>query len=240
MNNDTHKVRCLLVDDEPHALTVLKTYIEAVPSLEMIAECHHALAAFEFCQKHPVDLIFLDIQMPQLTGIDFVKSLPSPPQIIFTTAHQNFALDAFELGAVDYLLKPISMNRFLKAVYRVIQNHHMEFDEHEFRKTERFLYFRADRKMNKVLLQDILFIESLKDYVKIITTKGQLITKQSISSVQEMLPEYDFIRIHRSFIVAAGKIDSYSNTDVYLGKTELPIGPLYRNEITKRLRMSKA
>ena len=238
MNNTSHKVRCLLVDDEPHALTILKTYIRAVPSFEVVAECQHALAAFEFCQQHQVDLIFLDIQMPQLTGIDLIKSLPTPPSVIFTTAHRDYALEGFELGVIDYLLKPISMDRFLKAVYRVTQKHQIEFDESHFPSTERFLYFRADRKMNKVLLNDILFIESLKDYVKIVTLKGQLITKQSISSVEEMLPEDDFIRIHRSFIIALGKIDSYTNTDIYVGKAELPIGPLYKHEIGKRLRVN--
>jgi DNA-binding LytR/AlgR family response regulator len=238
MNAIPHKVRCILVDDEPHALAVLKTYIQAVPSLEVAAECSHALAAFEFCQHHQVDLIFLDIQMPQLTGIDFVKSLPKPPLIIVTTAHPDYALEGFELGVVDYLMKPVSMDRFLKAVYRVTQQHHAELDENHFPVNERFLYFRADRKMNKVLLRDILFVESLKDYVRIVTVNGQIITKQSISSVEEMLPEDEFIRIHRSFIIALNKIDSYTNTDVYVGKTELPIGPLYKHEIGKRLRIT--
>jgi len=238
MSNPSHKIKCLLVDDEPHALIVLKTYIQAIPSLEVVGECHHALAAFEFCQKNQVDLIFLDIQMPQLTGIDFIKSLPSPPSVIFTTAHRNYALDGFELGAVDYLLKPISMDRFLKAVYRITQKHQMEIEETHFPNTERFLYFRADRKMIKVLLNDILFIESLKDYVKIVTVKGQIITKQSISSVEEMLPEDEFIRIHRSFIIALSKIDSYTHTDIFVGKAELPIGPLYKHEIGKRLRVN--
>jgi DNA-binding LytR/AlgR family response regulator len=238
MNTSLNKIRCLLVDDEPHALTVIKTYAQSVPTLEIAGECHHALAAFEFCQHHPVDLIFLDIQMPQLTGIDFMKSLPKPPPIIFTTAYRDFALDGFELGAVDYLLKPISMERFLKAVYKVTQNHHMETEEKYFPNTERFLYFRADRKMIKVMLNDILFIESLKDYIKIVTTKGQLITKQSISSVEAMLPDDEFVRIHRSFIIALSKIDSYTSNDISIGKAELPIGPLYKHEIGKRMQVS--
>lgn len=238
MSDDSHKIRCLLVDDEPPALSVLKTYIQAVPSLEVAGECHHAMAAFEFCQKHQVDLIFLDIQMPQLSGIDFIKSLPSPPPVIFTTAHRAYALDGFELGVIDYLLKPISMDRFLKAVYRVTQKHPLEVEEKHFQNTERFLYFRSDRKMIKVLLNDILFIESLKDYVKIVTSKNQIITKQSISSVEEMLPESEFLRIHRSFIIALNKIDSYTSTDIFVGKVELPIGPLYKHEIGKRLRIN--
>jgi DNA-binding LytR/AlgR family response regulator len=238
MNNSLKKMRCLLVDDEPHARVVLKTYIQSVPSLEVTGECNHALSAFEFCQKNEVDLIFLDVQMPQLTGIEFIKSLPYPPPVIFTTAHRDYALDGFELGAVDYLLKPISMDRFLKAVYRVTHKHQPDVEEKPFQNTERFLYFRADRKMIKVLLSDILYIESLKDYVKIVTNKGQIITKQGISSVEEMLPEEEFIRIHRSFIIALSKIDSYTATDIFVGKAELPIGPLYKHEIGKRLRVN--
>lgn len=238
MNSTSHKIRCLLVDDEPHALVILKAYIQSVPLLEVIGECNHALAAFEFCQKSQVDLIFLDIQMPQLTGIEFIKSLPHPPPVIFTTAHRNFALDGFELGAVDYLLKPISLERFLKAVYKITQKHQVEAVYKQFPNSERFLYFRAERKMIKVLLNDILFIESLKDYVKVMTTKGQLVTKLSISSLEEMLPEDEFVRIHRSFIIALSRIDSYTSTDVYIGKSELPIGPLYKNEITKKLRVN--
>lgn len=238
MNNASHKIRCLLVDDEPHALIVLKTHIQSFPFLELVGECNHALSAFEFCQKNQVDLIFLDIQMPQLTGLEFIKSLPHPPPVIFTTAHRNFALDGFELGAVDYLLKPISLDRFLKAVYRVTQQRQVETDENYLPATERFLYFRAERKMIKVFLSEILFIESLKDYVKIMTTKGQIITKLSISSVEEMLPDDQFIRIHRSFIIAINKIDSFTNADVFIGKSELPIGPLYKHEITRKLRVN--
>jgi DNA-binding LytR/AlgR family response regulator len=232
------KIKCLLVDDEPPALEVLKTYIQSVPSLEVAGECHHALAAFEFLKKNQVDLIFLDVNMPKLQGTDFIKSLPHPPQVIFTTAHRNYALDGFELGAIDYLLKPFSLDRFLKAVYKVTQPNQREPEEKHQMTTERFLYFRAERKMIKVMLSDILFIESLKDYIKIVTTKGQIITKQSISSVETMLPEEEFIRIHRSFIASVNKIDSYTSNDIFIGKSELPIGPLYKHEIGKRLQVN--
>jgi len=231
------KIRCLLVDDEPPAIVVLKAHIQSVPLLEIVGECHHALEAFEFLRTKSVDLIFLDIQMPQLLGTDLIKSLPHPPRVIFTTAHRDYALDGFELGAVDYLLKPISLDRFLKAVFKVIHpNQEGNEDKHSVL-TEPFLYFRVDRKMTKVMLSDILFIESLKDYIKIVTTKGQIITKQSITSVETMLPEDGFIRIHRSFIIAVNKIDSYSATEIIIGKAELPIGPLYKQEIIKKLQI---
>ena len=227
----TNRIKCIIVDDEPPALEILKEHIKSAPTLEIVGEFNNGIRAFEFIQQHPVDLAFLDINMPKLSGIDLVKAMEKPPRIIFTTAHRDYALDGYDLGAVDYLLKPISLDRFLKAVFRLA--HQREEDNHEIN-SERFLYFRADRRMIKVLLNDILFIESLKDYIKINTTKGTIITKQSISSIESVLPENDFVRIHRSFIVALNKIDSYTSADVFIGKTELPIGPLYRHEITKR------
>ncbi len=234
------KLRCLLVDDEPPALDILRTYIDATPMLEIAGECHHAMAAFEFIQKHDIDLIFLDINMPKLTGTEFLRALPSPPRVIFTTAHRDFAVEGFELGAVDYLLKPYSLDRFLRAVHRAInpeQKSSSQFNsvkDSVTTESERFLYVRADRKMVKVMIDEILYVESLKDYIKIILRDKQVITKQTITSIEEMLPENDFMGIHRSFIVSARKVDSYSLTSVFIGKTELPVGPLYKHEINKR------
>jgi DNA-binding LytR/AlgR family response regulator len=232
------KLRCLLVDDEPPALDILRTYIDATPMLEIAGECHHAMAAFEFIQNNSVDLIFLDINMPKLTGIDFLRALPSPPKVIFTTAHRDYAVDGFELGAVDYLLKPYSLDRFLRAVHRAInpeQKHAATNKETLTTETERFLYVRADRKMVKIMVDDIRYIESLKDYVRIFLPDRQVITKQTITALEEMLPEHDFTRIHRSYIVAVNKIDSYNLNAVFIGKTELPVGPLYKHELAKRL-----
>jgi DNA-binding LytR/AlgR family response regulator len=232
-----NKIKCLLVDDQPLALEVLKSHIQNVPFLEVTGECRHALAAFESLQKNQVDLMFLDVQMPRLNGIDFLKSLVHPPHVIFTTAYRDYALEGFELNAIDYLLKPISLERFLKAVYKLTQSNPIGVSESHQTASERFLYFRSDRKMTKVMLNDILFIESLKDYIKIVTMKGSILTKQSISSVEAMLPEEGFVRIHRSFIVSLNKIDSYSATGIYIGKSELPIGPLYKHEVGNRLKV---
>lgn len=233
------KFRCLLVDDEPPALEILRTYIDTTPSLEVVGECHHALAAFEFLRQHPVDLLFLDIQMPRLLGTEFLKTLTNPPRVIFTTAHRDYAVEGFELGAVDYLLKPYSLERFLRAVHKVLDLEQRIAPATPRKETlhsddDRFLYVRADRKMVKIMVDEILYIESLKDYVKIVTSR-QVITKQTITALEEMLPEQDFVRIHRSFIVALKKIDSYSHHAVFMGKTELPVGPLYRQDIMKRL-----
>jgi DNA-binding LytR/AlgR family response regulator len=233
------KLKCLLVDDEPPALEILRTYIEATAILEIAGECHHAMAAFDFIQKNKIDLIFLDINMPRLSGVDFLRALPSAPRVIFTTAHRDFAVDGFDLGAVDYLLKPYSLDRFLKAVHRAIHPEQVHQESSSIEKfstnADRFLYVRADRKMVKVMVDDILYIESLKDYIRIILRDKQVITKQTITALEEMLPEQEFMRLHRSFIVALKKIDSYNLTSVFIGKTELPVGPLYRHEISKRL-----
>jgi DNA-binding LytR/AlgR family response regulator len=236
------KIRCLLVDDEPPALAVLRSHIAAVPMLEVVAGCHNAIAAFDALQKYPVDLMFLDIKMPQLLGTDLLRSLRNPPKVILTTAYSEYALDAFDLDVVDYLLKPISLDRFLRAiqkVYRLENNGTTSLPaprETPHTETDRFLYFRADRKMVKVMVSDILYIESLKDYVRIVTPGKQIVAKQTITSLQEMLPEDGFLRIHRSFIVALNRIDSFSPNHVEVAGKELPIGRHYKHDLERELK----
>jgi DNA-binding LytR/AlgR family response regulator len=230
------KIRCLIVDDEPPALEVLRAHIANTPMLEVAGECHNAMGAFDFLQHQHVDLVFLDIQMPKLLGTDLVKALTDPPKVIFTTAHREYAMDGFDLNAVDFLLKPISFDRFLKAVQKAV---HTELRAQKAEESDvdspRFLYFRADRKMVKVFIEDISHIESLKDYVKVHHGAQPLITKQTIMAVEEMLPSEDFLRVHRSFIVSLNKITSFTPHAVFIGKEEIPVGPLYRNEVQKRL-----
>lgn len=231
------KIRCLAVDDEPPALDVLKKYISEVESLELLGTCSHAIEALNFIRQNPVDLIFLDIQMPQILGTDFLRTLKKPPKVIFTTAFRKFALEGFELDAVDYLLKPISFERFLKAVNKVMDvsfDGTFSFYAAPSNSNEQNIYFRSDRRMIKVLLSDIIYIESLKDYIRVVVTSGTtIITKQSISSVERNLPKDRFLRIHRSFIISLDKVESYSNELVWLGKTELPISRMYRREVEK-------
>lgn len=235
------KIRCLAVDDEPPALDVLKRYISGVESLELLGTCSHAIEALNFIRQNPVDLIFLDIQMPQILGTDFLRTLKKPPKVIFTTAFRKFAIEGFELDAVDYLLKPISFERFLKAVNKVMDvsfDGYFSFDSEQqiSNSNEQHIYFRSDRRMIKVLLSDILYIESLKDYIRVVVTSGTIITKQSISSVERVLPKDRFLRIHRSFIISLNKVESFSNELVWLGKTELPISRMYRREVEKSLK----
>ncbi|MCG2613056.1 LytTR family DNA-binding domain-containing protein [Terrimonas sp. NA20] len=230
-------IRCLVVDDEPPAREIIRRYIEQIPGLQFSGECGNALQAFAFLQKNSVDLIFLDIRMPQLNGNDFLKTLKFPPKVIFTTAFAEYALEGYELDIVDYLLKPIQFDRFLKAVDKAFQLSQTKPEPAgvEEKKNDSFVYFRADRKMIKVMLRDVLYIESMKDYIKVITNTETIITKQSISSVEAMLPEREFVRIHRSYIVSLTQIKSFTSEIIEIGKTELPIGKLYRNEVLKLL-----
>jgi DNA-binding LytR/AlgR family response regulator len=233
------KILCLAVDDEPPALEVLKKYIASVQSLELAGACIDAVEALNFLQEHPVNLLFLDIQMPQLLGTDFIRTLKNPPKVIFTTAFRKYAIEGFELDAVDYLLKPISFDRFLKAVNKVMQvqgsDVKQEAPSAKNVDSNDYISFRSDRRMIKVALTDILYIESIKDYIKVFTSSGTIVTKQSISSIEEILPKDMFVRIHRSFIVGLNKVKSYSSELVWLGKTELPISRMYRREVEKML-----
>ncbi len=236
---DAQKIRCLVIDDEPPAREIIKQYITDTPMLQLEGECGNAIHAISFLQQHPVDLIFLDIRMPQLSGTDFIKTLSHPPKVIFTTAHPEYAFEGFELDAMDYLLKPIRFDRFLKAVNKACQQTVTRSSQErvmaEPEKKDAFVYFRADRKMMKVMLSDILYIESMKDYVKVVTNSETIITKQSISSVEAMLPEHQFIRTHRSYIVAVSAIYSFTSELINVGKTEIPIGRLYRQQVLKAL-----
>jgi len=236
MNESAH-IRCLIVDDEPPAREIISRYIAEVPLLQLSGECGNAVQAMSFLQHHPIDLIFLDIRMPQLSGNELLKILKNPPKVIFTTAHPEYALEGYDLDVLDYLLKPIKFERFLRAVQKVTQLSHAlepEVTQREV-KNDAFVYFRADRKMVKVMLDEILYIESMKDYIKVVTTKGTVITKQSITAVEAMLPEELFLRTHRSFIVSVPRIRSYTSEIIEIEKAEIPIGKLFRNGVLKML-----
>ena len=235
------KIRCLIIDDEPPARVILKKHIAEVESLELAGDCSNAVEAVAFLQQHPVDLLFLDIQMPHILGTSFIRTMKNPPKVIFTTAFRKYAVEGFDLNAVDYLLKPIGFERFLQAVNKVLQLNITVKENEPVAATEPshpFLYFRVDRKMVKIFLDDILFLESMKDYIKIFTKTKTIITKQPISSLEELLPAEAFIRIHRSFIVAINKIDSFNAETIEIGKNEIPIGRIYKNEVTKILNAS--
>jgi DNA-binding LytR/AlgR family response regulator len=237
------KINCLAVDDEPPALQLMEKYINAVPVLAFAGKCSNAVDALSILQRETVDLIFLDIQMPYILGTDFIRSLANPPRVVFTTAFRKFAVEGFELDAVDYLLKPISFERFLKAVNKAMKLdlnplQHLPQDTISKNETETaFLFLRADRKNLKIQLKDILFIESLKDYIKVVTKERTIVSKQSISTIEENLPAHDFLRIHRSFIVSCARVDSFTSAFIQIGKYELPVSRSYRHEVEKALRL---
>jgi len=236
--DEPQTIRCLIIDDEPPAREIIRRYVQEIPTLKLMGECANAIQALTALQQHPVDLLFLDIRMPQLNGTDFIKTLKNPPKVIFTTAFSEYALEGYELDVVDYLMKPIRFDRFLKAVNKAFPLTGPALKPvaptvTEEKKNESFVYFRADRKMVKVMLDDILYIESMKDYIKVFTTHGVIITKQSISSVEAMLPAKLFVRTHRSFIVSINKIRSFTNELVEIDKTDIPIGKLFRNGVLK-------
>lgn len=239
INENTHP-RCLIVDDEPLARDVLRRYIEKLPVLHLVGECSNAIDAFIFLQSNEVDIIFLDIRMPELLGTELMQSINNPPKVIFTTAYKEYAWDGFELDAVDYLLKPIRFDRFLKAVNKALPGYENEFLAEVSVESERKLgvdaiYLRIDRRQVRIILDEILYIESAKDYIKIFTQDKMHLSRQTISSIEAMINKHEFIRIHRSFIVPVNKIKSYTHELVEINKKELPIGKFYLNHFLKMM-----
>jgi DNA-binding LytR/AlgR family response regulator len=235
------KIHCIAVDDEPPALHLIEKYILAIPALRLAGTCANAVDALTLLQENVIDLIFLDIQMPHILGTDFMRTLSNPPKVIFTTAFRKFAVEGFDLDAVDYLLKPISFERFLKAINKVMKLNLSAVEKNildytpERENENNFIYLRADRKNIKINLDDLLFIESLKNYIKVVTKDKTIVTKHSISMLEENLPP-SFIRIHRSFIISKDKIDSFTHEFIQIGKYELPVSRSYRHEVEKHLK----
>ena len=229
------KIRCLLVDDEPLALEVLQSHISNCNGLEVAGICKNALEALDILHEKQVDLIFLDIKMPTLLGTELLKSLSNPPKVIFVTAYREFAMDGYELDAIDYLLKPVSFERFLKAVSKVkrLMGHDYILQAEESKKNPvAFVYMKVDKSMQKVFVNEILYVESRRDYVKIFLATGKsFLAKQSISSTINLLSEQSFLRVHRSFLVSVNKITGYNNNDIQLGSIEIPIGKLYKQQV---------
>ncbi|RMG29326.1 MAG: DNA-binding response regulator [Bacteroidetes bacterium] len=239
------KIQCAIVDDEPLALDVLENYIEKIEQLELVARVDNAVEAFNLLSRQQIDLLFLDIQMPKLTGLELLKNITHPPRVIFTTAYREYALEGYELNVVDYLLKPISFERFLKAVNKVFQLHGLHAPSvpavaqgsstEQALYTEAFIYLKADKKMVKVLLDDILYIESLKDYIRVKTPHKSVTAYQRISHMEEKLPDDRFMRIHRSYIISKRKVEAYSTSHVEIANVEIPIGRNYRAAVLKAL-----
>ncbi|MCX2453201.1 LytTR family DNA-binding domain-containing protein [Pedobacter sp. PLR] len=231
-------LKCLLVDDELIAQKVLRQYISLVEQLELVGVCSNAFQAMEILKTEKVDLIFLDIQLPRLLGTSLIKTLLHPPKVIFVSAYGEYAVEAFELDAVDFLLKPVTLERFLKAVNKVIDKG--AAPEGPLPGSgEEFICFRANRKTVKVFLDHIIYIESIKDYIKIYRDQEPpLLVKQSLSALESILSHHLFMRVHRSFIVSIKRITAFTSYDVEIDALEIPIGRRFAAQV-KRLSLMK-
>jgi DNA-binding LytR/AlgR family response regulator len=237
------KIRCLIIDDEPLAVRLVTTYCAQVPELEVVAACGSAIDAFAILRQQRIDLLFLDIKMPRLLGTDFLRSLTDPPKVILITAYREYALDGYDLDIVDYLLKPVSFMRFMKAVEKAGRQLSREWSfsgngisDGEGSK-EPFLYFRINKEMVKVLLNQILFVESRKEYVLLYLEGNKtLLVKQSISALEKLLSPHRFIRVHRSYMVTKGKVSAYNSTRLRIGHHDIPVGRFYKHNVEEMLR----
>ena len=233
------RIHCIIVDDESVAREILEGHLNRIDQVRMVASCKNAMEAFQAINSHPVDLVFLDIQMPGISGLAFAKSVNRNLKIIFTTAYREYAVEGFDLRAVDYLLKPISFERLLQGIQKYLETDIPagdlpEREGNEF--NEDFIFVRSERKMVRVDFHDILYMESLGDYVKIHRSDGKtLVTRDSLSNLESSLPGDAFIRVHRSYIAARHQIDSYTIDTIGIGKHEIPISRSYREEVMKKL-----
>lgn len=227
-------ITCLIVEDEPLARSLLVDYVKKVPSLHLVEACANAMDAMEILRKQHVDLLFLDIQMPEITGITFLKILQKKPLVIFTTAYSQYALEGYELDVVDYLLKPITLERFLRAVDRAVQRlqqtHQVTAPERSREESDKpdFVFVKDGTKMVKIQLDDILYVEGMKDYVTIHTKEKKITTLQRMKILENELPVDKFIRIHHSFIIAHRAIDVVHKNEVEIGQATIPISDSYK------------
>lgn len=228
-------MRCVLIDDEPLAIEILENYIERLDNKEIVGKFTNSVKALEFLSRHPVDLVFLDIQMPNLTGIDLVKSIKNLPQFIFTTAYPEYALEGFDLNATDYLVKPIPFSRFLQAIGKAEDYYRLQ--ENTTRVANDFIFVRSEYENVRIATQKITYIEGLKDYIKIYTENSPkaILTLMSFKDILERLNHTNFLRVHRSFIVNISQIDSLQKTRIIIGEKYIPIGETYKQKVLESL-----
>ena len=232
------KINCVIVDDEPIARKIIESFVAKIPNLNLVKSCKNAMEAFEVVNTQNIDLFFLDINMPDVSGLSLAKTINKKAKIIFTTAYREYAVDGFDLQAVDYLLKPIPFDRFFQAVNKFIET---KPEENTITKSEEnstrnnYIFVRSERKMVKVVFDEILYVESLSDYIKIYTKSNVLVTRETISNIEKKLPTQQFLRTHRSYIVNIDKIDSYTNEFIEVEKKAIPISRTYKENVLKKL-----
>ena len=231
------KLNCIIIDDEPLARKGLKEYINDVEFLNLTGEFDNAVKATEILSKGNIQLLFLDIQMPKITGLDFLRTLQHAPPVIFTTAYPQYALEGFDLNALDYLVKPISFDRFLKAAMKAKE--YYEIRQENKQTTKDYFFIKADNKLVKIFFDDILFIEALQNYVTIHTTDKKYVTYLTFKSVEEYLPTEKFIKTHKSYIISAAKLDSIEGNDIRIGNYHIPISRNEKEEVMEKLLKGK-
>jgi len=224
-------IKCIIVEDEPLATKVLVDYVSQVPFLDLQGSFKDAILATEYLHNHSVDLIFLDIHLPRLKGMAFLKTLTHPPAVIITTAYHQYAVEGFDLNVTDYLLKPFEFERFLVAVNKVTIFQKEKTAIREVEEKKNYLFLNVQKKKVKILFSDIVYIESQKEYIKIVTTKKDFVSKMGTHEIEDLLPPHLFKRIHRSFIVSVSKIDSYSAEEVEVNGVSIPVGRAYRDSL---------
>lgn len=228
------KYSCMIVDDEPIAIRVVRNHLQNFPNIEIAGECSNAIEALDFLMQKPVDLMFLDIQMPQITGLELIRNLQHPPLVIFTTAYRDFAVEAFDLDVVDYLLKPFSLARFAKSIGKFVQQMSEKnngFHHPETNPTPEYILIKADKKIYKIDLNDLVYLESMGDYVNVYTPTEKITTKERISNLNEKLPANQFLRIHRSYVVSIRRIDAILTGCIEIANKKLPVGRNYKEQV---------
>lgn len=230
------KIKCLIIDDEPLATNILKNYLRDLEQFEIADVCHSAVEAFNVIKNTHPDVVFLDINMPNMSGLELIKSLENPPLIVITTAYRDYAVEGFEYNVFDYLVKPIALPRFMKTIERVLKRFEKSAVDLELSTPaakEDFIFVKVDKKMIRVLFSEILYIESLKDYVRIKTTVEDLITHHTLSSITEALPADQFMRVHRSYTISLRKVRALEGNSVEVHGKWLPVGRNFRNDLRK-------
>lgn len=229
-------MRCLIIDDEPLSVRIIEKYVNELPNLELAGTCENAFEAMNMIKKESPDVLFLDINMPKLSGISLIKSLSNPPLTVFTTAYPEYAVEGFELEVVDYLLKPFSLERFIQAVRKTEEKLAFLNSKSQPEKIPEFLIIKADKKLYKIDFREIIHLQAYGDYVKIFTEKKTFVTKERLTKIEKDLPENQFLRIHRSHIISLNRIEFIEGNLVKIGKDKLPIAGSYKEVLMEKLR----
>jgi DNA-binding LytR/AlgR family response regulator len=232
-------MKCIIVDDEPIALEGMAEYVLRIPFLKLIGKYRNAFDAMEVITDQTIDLVFLDINMPELSGIEMINSLKTPPMVIFTTAYSNYAVKGFELNAIDYLLKPITFNKVLKASQKAYTYFKLSNEEDKDLEDSHFIYIKVDRRLVKVNISDIVYVQGLKDYINIFTVEQKYTTYSSLKKIVEVLPQQEFIQVHKSYVVGVKSIDVIDGKSIEMGKQKIPIGRVYKSQLYEKVVKNK-